>query len=169
MYTERFNILTRVGFLLDDNWDITGPGFAWHKFLISVISPTVTAKYLCFVNASQFLFMFTLKLKLLKLEHSQIWLWKHLGENGLQKFLLEWLSSSVSLRTTHMLQPACKGWMGHNSGWQHLQSVASIWIWHEFNHLLTKTFIQTFKLSGSFWVRGCSSAAVMDEPTAVST
>jgi len=78
VYTERFNILTCAGFLPDGNWDITGPVAASHKFLISVFSATVTAKYLRFVNASQFLFMVTLKLKLLKLEHSQIWLWKHL-------------------------------------------------------------------------------------------
>jgi len=36
VYTEKLNFLTCPGFLLNDNWDVTGPDVALHKLLISV-------------------------------------------------------------------------------------------------------------------------------------
>lgn len=97
--------------------EITKSPVTLRKFLISVFLVRANCKTFMFCQYfTLFWFMFVLKLQLLKLEHSQIWLQKQLGENSYQnasiwnvgkgKHMYELLLEMLS--RLHWQQPTCK-------------------------------------------------------------
>jgi hypothetical protein len=104
-YITGLNFLIYVCNPPDVHWEITKPGVARLKFLISVFSgwdkrqKLMPCKYVIL-----FLFVSILKLQLLKLNHSKIWPWKQLGKNGDQNSSL-WILRKVNKYTKSSLNP----------------------------------------------------------------
>lgn len=159
-YRAGLNVLTWVCILINDGWEITKAGVARTKFLISAFSArgncekTDTLQILRLVLVPVYLI---LKFPLLRLKHSQTWIWKQLRKYGchnasVRKDKVDWTkSSSKRCVGLQWLQPArLTGWT--STTWpssaeasaQHLGRAqlavisANAWIEHDFICILLK-------------------------------